>query len=95
MHFHLNKQATGRGNAASCGRMGGEGGGHTPGCFSPVCHLYNCCLWSDWFITKPSSVDTTVLWWSLRLTPDPHVENIQNQQNLNITNVYFFEIIDK
>lgn len=76
-HFHLNTQATGRGNAASCGRMGGEGGGgHTPGYFSPVCHLYNCCLRGDWFITKPTNVDTTVFGWSLRLTPDTHVEHI-------------------
>lgn len=40
-HFHLNTQATGTGKAASCGRMGGEGGGHTlsvAGCYSPcVC----------------------------------------------------------
>lgn len=38
MHFHLDMQATGRGNTASCGRISREGGGHTPG------YLVHCVI---------------------------------------------------
>lgn len=66
MCFHLAMQATGRGNAASCGRIGGEGGGHSQCalcvysssyCCS-MCLFYWCCLWGCWLIST-SNVDTT------------------------------------
>lgn len=65
MCFHLAMKATGRGNAASCGRIGGEGGGHSECalcvysssyCCS-MCLFYWCCLWGYWIISA-LNVDT-------------------------------------